>query len=140
MKLPQLKVVKTNMENLTLVQVAGGLVFILSLIGNIKSIIKEFRTPIDKMVEEAIDKALKPIKEEIAANGKKLEDLKKDSEKSKLDFIKADLVNLLCIAEKDKLTYEQNKLVHELFDSYTKAGGNSYVHDKLEKLKKEGKI
>lgn len=117
------------MESITLGQVALGLVFILSIFNNIKTLIKEIKVPIDKKLE----KVLEPIKKEISS-------LKENMECSKVDSIQIDLVNLMCFAEQGIITEEQKKLAHELFDKYTKAGRNSYVHDKWEKLVKEGKI
>lgn len=117
------------MENITLGQLAITLAFVLSLISNIKGVIKEFKNPIDKKLE----KVLKPLKDEISS-------LKKDFNNQKLDSVERDLVNLMCLAEQNIITEEQKKLAHKLYDTYTNAGRNSYVHDKWEKLRLEGKI
>lgn len=117
------------MENITIGQVAGAILFLLSISGNIKNLIQTIKNPIDKKLA----KVIKPVKEEIM-------NLKNDMEESKIDSIKIDLVNLMCFAEQSTITEEQKKLAHELYDEYTKAGRNSYVHDKWEKLREEGKI
>lgn len=128
------------MENITLLQISIGLTFILSLIGNIKTVISTIKNPIDKRLE----KAVAPIKEEIDALNKKIDDMEKEHMQKlndlRIDSIKADLVNLMCFAEQGNISEEQKKLGHELFDEYTDAGRNSYVHDKWDKLVKEGKI
>lgn len=54
--------------------------------------------------------------------------------------LKADVVTLMALAEKDILSTEQKLLLHEEFDDYIKAGGNSWAKEKFESLQKEGKI
>lgn len=44
------------------------------------------------------------------------------------------------LADKGTISTEQKIRSYELYDYYSQHGGNSYVHDKWEKLKKEGKI
>lgn len=58
-----------------------------------------------------------------------------------LSCIKTDLVNFINDVENGFDKSEIQKLnAHELYDRYTKIGGNSYVHEHWEKLKEEGKI
>ena len=110
------------MESITIGQVLLGLVFILSLINNIKSIYKEIQNPIDKKIE----KAIKPLKKEIS--------------NLELSSIKTDLVNFMSMAESNTITNEQKLNAYELYDRYCRLGGNSYIHDKWENLRKERKI
>lgn len=53
---------------------------------------------------------------------------------------KTDLINYMCLAEKMDLTEEQKINAHELYDYYVNHNGNSYVHDKWEKLVEKGLI
>lgn len=58
-----------------------------------------------------------------------------------LSSIKTDLVNFINDVEHNTPKSQIQKLnAHELYDRYTKLGGNSYVHEHWEKLLKEGKI
>ena len=58
-----------------------------------------------------------------------------------LSSIKTDLVNFIDDIEKGRKKSEIQILnAHELYDRYDKLGGNSYVHDHWEALKKAGKI
>lgn len=58
-----------------------------------------------------------------------------------LSCIKTDLVNFINDVEDGVTKSEIQKLnAHELYDRYTKLGGNSYVHEHWEQLKKEGRI
>lgn len=106
------------MENITLVQIAKVLAFIVALMGSI--------TYLKKAIVSALDKRLVPIKEEI--------------EKNNLSSIKTDLINLMELADREIISSEQKMRSYELYDYYCVHGGNSYVHDKWEKLKKEGKL
>ena len=106
------------MENITLSQVALALGFLVSLIGSI-----EF---ISVRLKKQVDKTLEPINKKI--------------DKLELNSIKTDLVNFMSNAENGTITTEQNLNAHELYDNYCRMGGNSYIHDKWEKLKKEGKL
>lgn len=106
------------MENITFGQVAVALGFLVSLIGSI-----EF---ISVRLKKQVDKTLEPINKKI--------------DKLELNSIKTDLVNFMSYAENGTITPEQNLNAHELYDNYCRMGGNSYIHDKWEKLKKEGKL
>lgn len=66
--------------------------------------------------------------------------LKKLLMKFEIRRLKADIVTLMALAEKDILSTEQKLLLHEEYDDYLKAGGNSWAKEKMEKLIKEGKI
>ena len=54
--------------------------------------------------------------------------------------LKADVVTLMALAERDIISTEQKLLLHEEYDDYIKAGGNSWAKEKFESLHKEGKI
>lgn len=65
----------------------------------------------------------------------------KKMEALELSSVKTDLVNFINDMEHNVPKSQIQKLnAHELYDQYTKLGGNSYVHDHWEKLLKEGKI
>lgn len=128
------------MENITLGQVAGALAFLVLLVGNIKSLIKDFKNPIDKRLE----KILEPINKKIDDLEKKLDDMEKEHMKKlsniELESIKNDLVNYMNLADKGMVTLKTKKDMYVLYDEYRKHGGNSYIHDEWKRLKKEGKI
>ena len=86
-----------------------------------------------KGISKVIEEKTNPLKNEIA-------DLKKETTKNNLSNIKTDLINLMELADKEEISQEQKIRSYELYDFYCKHGGNSYVHDKWEKLKKEGKL
>lgn len=106
------------MENVTLGEIAKALAFIVALIGSIAYL--------KKTLISALNKLLEPIKKEIKENN--------------LSNTKTNLINFMELADKKTISSEQKLISYELYDDYCRHGGNSYVHDKWEKLKKEGKL
>ncbi len=117
------------MENITLGQMAQGLAFMVALIGSVVYLKKGTV----KGLAKVIDCHLKPIKEEIKV-------IKEETTKNNLSSIKTDLINFMELADKKTISTEQKMRSYELYDYYCQHGGNSYVHDKWENLKKEGKL
>lgn len=67
------------------------------------------------------------------------EDNKKDMLEHTLDADKTYLINFLSDLENGiKKTDIQIKRTYEVYERYRKNGGNSYVHDKWEEVKKKG--
>lgn len=117
------------MENITLGEIAKSLAFIVALIGSVLYLKKGIVNSLSKV----INKELVPIKKEI-------KEFKEETAKNNLSSIKTDLINLMELADKKTISTEQKIRSYELYDYYSQHGGNSYVHDKWERLKKEGKI
>ena len=117
------------MENLSLGEISKALAFVIGLISSITYIKKGTV----KSLTSVIANNLEPIKREI-------KDLKEETTKNNLSSIKTDLINLMELAEKETISTEQKIRAHELYDYYYKHGGNSYVHDKWERLIKENKL
>jgi len=117
------------MENLTLGELAKVLTFLIGLIGSIKYI----KNGTVKSISKVIDNRLEPIKKEI-------KDLREETTKNNLSSLKTDLINLMELADKKAISTEQKIRAHELYDYYFQHGGNSYVHDKWERLIKENKL
>lgn len=64
---------------------------------------------------------------------------KEDMLKHTIDADKTYLINFLSDLENGiKKTEVQKKRTYEIYERYTKNGGNSYVHDKWEEVKKLG--
>lgn len=72
---------------------------------------------------------------------KKLEDIKVALSEEKLDRCKSDLVVIMSrIRNGYKPTTEEVMILHETKKKYNDLGGDSYVDDMFDKLKKEGRI
>lgn len=117
------------MESITLGEIAKTLAFLVALIGSITYLKKGTV----KSLTSVIDSRLEPIKKEI-------KEVKDETTKNNLSSIKTDLINLMELADRKEISAEQKMRSYELYDYYCQHGGNSYVHDKWENLKKEGKI
>ena len=117
------------MENLTIGELAKFLGFFIGL----GTMIITIKTAITK----TISKTLEPINQKIDNLDNKLN---KKINNFELSNIKTDLVNFMSDAENENITKEQLINGYEMYDKYKKLGGNSYIHDKWEKLKRGGKI
>lgn len=110
------------MENITLGQISAVVTFLSVFIGGLGCLYGFLMKGIDNQ----FTKKLKPIEDEL-----------KDEKMARL---KSELTTFMYLAENGTLSAEQKILAHEDYDLYTKNKGNSYIHDKFEKLNKEGKI
>ena len=117
------------MENLTMGEIAKALTFLVGLISSVVYLKKGTVKSITNVIDERLD----PIKKEV-------ENIKEETSKNNLSSIKTDLINFMELADKEEISPEQKMRSYELYDFYCTHGGNSYVHDKWERLKKEGKI
>lgn len=106
------------MENITLGQIKDVVLFLVAFIGGIGSLYA--------LLMKGIKVQLQPIKDDL-----------RDEKRERL---KSDLTTFIYIADKDVLTNDQRVRAHEEYDDYIKIGGNSWIHDRFETLKKEGKI
>lgn len=106
------------MDNITLGQIKDVIMYIGGLIGAI-GVLYTF-------LMKGIKKLLQPITDEL--------------QNEKMSRLKSELTTFMYLAENGNLSQEQKVLAHEDYDEYIKNKGNSYIHDKFEKLNKEGKI
>lgn len=71
----------------------------------------------------------------------KLSDIKRALESEKLDRCKSDLIVIMSrIQNSYTPTTEEKMILYETKKKYNDLGGDSYVDDMFEKLKKEGKL
>ena len=106
------------MDNITLGQIKDVVLFLVALIGGVSSLYA--------LLMKGIKLQLQPIRDDL-----------KDERKERL---KSDLTTFMYLAEHGELSNDQKLRSHEEYDMYVKMGGNSWVHDRFETLKKEGKI
>lgn len=67
--------------------------------------------------------------------------IKVDIQNETLNRCKADLINAMSEIHKGaSLTEEQKRIIYEEKETYNKLGGNSYVDEMFDRLKKEGKL
>lgn len=117
------------MENITIGQVAVALAFVVALWGSVETISKKVTALNKKTLEEA----LKPTNE-------KLDKLTKQIDQVDLNATKNYLVSALADAEQGRTDPIALQRLYEQYEHYTKLGGNSYIKDRFEALKKRNLI
>lgn len=87
-----------------------------------------------KTFSKAIKTALKPTND-------MLDDLRAQVSDVDMAQCKNFLVRFLSDVEQgNKIDEVEKERFYETYEHYTKCGGNSYIHDKVEKLRKSGKL
>lgn len=118
------------MENITLGQIAAIITFLSIFIGAITGLIAFTKSFISKVLKP-LDQKIDHLEKVSTANRNNIE----------LELIKMCLVNFIHDVEQgDNKSQIQKQNAYELYDRYQVLGGNSYIHDRWEKLIKEGKI
>ncbi len=118
------------MENISLGQIAGVITLLSVFISAIAGLIAFFKSFMAKILKP-IDQKIERLEKVSTANRNNIE----------LELIKMFLVNFINDTENGNIkTPIQKQNAFELYDRYLNLGGNSYVHDRWEKLLKEGKI
>lgn len=75
------------------------------------------------------------------SNKKELQDIRKDLKKETLSRCKNDLIALMSRIQNGYVpTIEEKMILHETKAYYNSLGGDSYVDDMFDSLRKEGKI
>lgn len=118
------------MEGWTVGQILGALTAIAGGLTAIGVISKKAGGAITRWLQVQ----LKPINEKLSELS--IQTTENDKNRA-IDFIVRFLADVEQGATIDE---EEKKRFWENYDLYTSLGGNSYVHSKVEKLKKEGKI
>lgn len=119
-----------SMENITLGQIAAAIGLIGVIYGGYKALSKNIREGIEKCVADL----LKPITNSIDQINDRLDRVDMESTKNFL-------VRCLSDVEKgEKMTETEAERFWEQYEHYVTAGGNTYIKNKVEDLRKQGKI
>ena len=118
------------MENITLGQIAAGIAIIAAIVGGYKALQKNIREGIQQIVAEA----LKPVTDSINQINSRLDKVDMESTKNFL-------VRCLSDVEKgERMTETEAERFWEQYEHYTAAGGNTYIKNKVEDLREQGRI
>ena len=118
------------MEGITLGQIAAWVAFTAALLTGLGVIAKK----VGKAATTWLQSQLAPI-------NTKLDKLNINITDVDVAQCKNFLVRFLADVEQGNNIYEVEKeRFYEIYERYRNLGGNSYIHDKVEKLKKEGKL
>lgn len=118
------------MENITLGQIAAGIGIITVIVGGY---VKLYNMIKDKLGEIVSD-ALKPLNDSILEINQRLDTVDLESCKNFL---------VRCIADIERgqsMSETESERFWEQYDYYIRSGHNTYVKNKVEKLKQEGKL
>jgi rRNA pseudouridine-1189 N-methylase Emg1 (Nep1/Mra1 family) len=122
------------MENITLGQIAAGIGIILVIAGGYKKLYDAIKDNLEKIVSKIVADLLQPISDSILEINQRLSVVDMESTKNFL---------VRCIADMERgeeMSETENERFWEQYDYYIKAGGNTYIKNKVEKLKKEGRL
>lgn len=117
-------------EQISLGQIIVSLTFIIGIITTRKKI-KEI---VDEWFKEKLSPKIDPIGKNINELSKKIDDLELETYKSYLVLFMAQ------VERGEKPDEVEIQLFDEIYEKYTKKGGNSYIHRKYNKLVEEGKF
>jgi len=118
------------MQDITIGAFGSTLLWIVSICGGIGVLYKLLRDAIKKMLEEEF----KSLNNKIDTVDKKIDNVDKETCKNFLVRFLADIERGEFIAEAEKQRF------WEEYEHYIKSGGNSYVKEWVDKIKKEGKL
>ncbi len=111
------------MENITLGQISAVITFVVAFIGGLSVLYSKIKLMIRSTLKE------------------ELEDLKKNLKEESLSRCKSDLVVIMSKISNGYIpTKEEIMVLYETKGKYNQLGGDSYIDDMFEKLKKEGKL
>jgi len=118
------------MENITIGQIMVAIGILSTLIGGFAYVGQS----LDKVMKKVFEAEFKPV-------NSKLDDLSEQIKKVDMESCKNYLVRCLSDFENGQQVGETEiERFWEQYEHYTKQGGNSYIHRKVEQLKSEGKL
>lgn len=118
------------MDQITIGQIAAALALIVGIVTGVELLFKKLK----KGATEWLTKALEPTNQ-------KLDNLDAKIGGVDMSQCKNFLVRFLADVEQGKDIDEVEKeRFYETYEHYTNLGGNSYIHDKVERLKSAGKL
>lgn len=118
------------MENITLGQIAGAIGLLAVIVGGYVKLY----TMIKEKLGDIVSEALKPLNDSILEINQRLDVVDMESCKNFL---------VRCIADIERgqdMSETEAERFWEQYDYYIKSGKNTYVKNKVEKLRKEGRI
>ena len=123
------------MENLTLGQLSAGVIFIVALIAGVQNLKKNIKTWIEESLKTRFD-AIDKQNEKILA---KIDDVDTRLDKVDMENCKNYLVTFLAEVRRGEVKDPTEvQRFWEEYDHYISKGGNSYIREDVEDLKKRG--
>ena len=118
------------MEHVTVGQITTGITLLATFIGSAMAVYKYWCELLGKQIEES----MRPLEQKVDMIAKNMNDMDLNRCKDFLARFISDLEQGQAVSDIELERF------HETYAHYQKIGGNSYIHDKVEKLKKQGKL
>ena len=118
------------MKNITIGQISLVIASVVAFIKGIEYLYNLAK----KGATNWVNSCLKPINDSINNLSGKVDDVDMNSCKNFLVRFLAD------VEQGNEIDEIEKERFYEVYEHYTKKGGNSYIHDKYDKLKKSGKL
>lgn len=118
------------MEHVTVGQITTGITLLATFIGSVVAVYKYFCNLLGKQIEES----LKPIEQKVDMIAKNVNDMDLNRCKDFLSRFISDLKQGQTVSEIELERF------HETYAHYQKICSSPYLQDKVEKLKKQGKL
>lgn len=124
------------MESISLGDIAAGVAFLVGLIGGIIAVRRNLKTMLTGLLQDE----LTSLKNDIASVkndlSKDISSIRRELSDVDMEACKNYLVRFLADVEQGKAIDEiELQRFWEQYDHYEKRGGNSYIHQKVEKLR-----
>lgn len=118
------------MESITIGQIAIAVTFITGLITGLSVLTSTLKKWMSKTLKADFDS----LRSEVKALGERIDNVDMNACKNFLVRFLADVEHGNPIDEVEKMRF------YEQYSHYSSLGGNSYIKDKVEKLRKDGKL
>lgn len=125
-----------TISDVSLGWLSTAILFIVALWKGLDFIKEKTKKPIQEQIEEA----LKPTNKKIDELSTKVDSLEKKIDSVDLNSTQNFLVGRIDELERGEISEIARIRTHEQLEHYTKLGGNSYIHDRFDNLKQEGKF
>ena len=117
-------------EGITIGEVSAGILFIVGLVVGIRSIYSGFKQGVSNLLDDKFE-----------ALNERIDILDERLDKVTLYGCKNYIVPYLADMERGAIPEDiERQRFWEAYDIYKQNGGNSYIHDRVNKLAKEGKL
>ena len=118
------------MDHITLELIGEFIAFLVALVGGLGYLNKTLRNWLSKLVLEQQDTI-----------NEKLDDMADQLTRVDIESTKNFLVQYIADVEQgDKVSETEIQRFWEQYEHYTSVGGNTYIKERVDKLKKEGKL
>lgn len=125
------------MGNITVEQIVAGIALITALCGGCYKLWQGFKTTVSKAVAEQF----KAVTDQLASMSKTVEEISTQLSRVDIEGCKNFLVRCLADIERGEgMSETEMERFYEQYEHYINSGGNTYIKNKVDKLKAAGKL